>query len=429
MSFKMSYDDEEVKNKSEANTEEILKQFEEFKFASRSKTIVIVIIAILATFCITIVAYARYLDRHQMLIVSEPVTPTLEAYIDKLNTFMTNYFRGERPSDEELIEGALKGYIDAYGDPYTEYLTKEEWQDLDESLSDFVGIGVYLESSKKTVGTVITDLVSDDSPAAIAGIKAGDRVIEVDLEDVSDKDAKYVSNKVRGLEGSTVKIKVDRDGEELEFNVERQKIKAYEIKHEMLEGDIGYIDFDSFTEESYHEFVEAINDIKKQNPKGLILDLRNNTGGYVDRCLNIADLFVDEGKVLLTEEDAAGNRKVETAKSPKQVDLPMVVLVNEYSASASEILTGILKDYKVATILGTQTYGKGVIQQVFTSEDLKFGEGALRVTIEEYFTPNDNAIHEVGITPDIVLELDKNYDSKDRSTDNQLNKALEILKK
>ena len=410
------------------NGEEVLKAFEEFKAASRTKTVVLIIIAILATFCITILCYGKTLEREGLIISSRPEAETIEKSINALGHFMDTHFKGEKPTEDELIEAAYKGYIKGYGDPYTEYLTAEEWKELDESLSDFVGIGVYLGEKKTSSETVILGTTSDDSPAAQAGLKAGDIIVEVDLEDVTGKGSKYVSEKVRGVEGTDVKITVERGTETLDFTIKRAKIKSAEIKHEMLSGNIGYIDFDSFTEDSYKEFKAAMDDIMNHNPKGLIIDLRDNTGGYVDAAINIADLFVEEGKVLFTTEDHKGYIQTKTAKGPKQIDLPVVILVNGYTASASEILTGVFKDYNIGKVVGTNTYGKGVIQQIFTNDEICVGGGVLKITVEEYATPNGTKINKVGIKPDIEVELDDDYDGTDKNKDNQLNKALEILK-
>ena len=238
-----------------------------------------------------------------------------------------------------------------------------------------------------------------------------------------------MSSKVRGIEGSTVKIKVLRGEQTLEFSIKRARIKSYEIRHEMLNGDIGYIDFDSFTQDSYNEFKEALNDIKSHNPKGLIIDLRDNTGGYVDAALKIADLFAEKDKVLLIQEDKNGYRSEKTALSDPQIKIPTVILVNGYTASASEILTGIFKDYGLATIVGTQTYGKGVIQTIILNSELNAGGGVLKVTTEEYFTPKENKINKIGITPDVEIQLDEDYDGTNKEEDNQIQKAIEILKK
>ena len=402
---------------------------EDRKYMTRVKVIIAVMITFVITFCGTIFLYGKYLSNKGLMINSYKSSDSIVDQINALRTVIEEKYKGEI-DDDKLTQAALKGYVEGLGDEYTEFLTSDEWEDLDSSLSEFVGIGVYMSQLKSTNETIIIGTIDDDTPAAKAGIKAGDIIKEINLEDVSTKGSEYISSKIKGTAGSTVKIKVLRGEEELTFDVERAEIKVYKIKHEMLQNNIGYIDFDSFTDTSYNEFKAAYEDLKNNGATSLIVDLRNNTGGYVDSALNIADMFVDSGKVLLITEDKNGNRYTQSSKNSKEIDMPVVVLVNEYTASASEILTGILKDYKLATIVGTTTYGKGVIQEVYPDVLGKDIGGALKVTVSEYFTPNGNKINKVGIEPDEKVELDDS-ESTDitKDTDTQLQKAIEILKK
>ena len=402
---------------------------EDRKYMTRVKFIIAVMITFVITFCSTIFLYGKYLSNKGLMINSYKSSDSIVDQINALRTVIEEKYKGEI-DDDKLTQAALKGYVEGLGDEYTEFLTSDEWEDLDSSLSEFVGIGVYMSQLKSTNETIIIGTIDDDTPAAKAGIKAGDIIKEINLEDVSTKGSEYISSKIKGTAGSTVKIKVLRGEEELTFDVERAEIKVYKIKHEMLQNNIGYIDFDSFTDTSYNEFKAAYEDLKNNGATSLIVDLRNNTGGYVDSALNIADMFVDSGKALLITEDKNGNRYTQSSKNSKEIDMPVVVLVNEYTASASEILTGILKDYKLATIVGTTTYGKGVIQEVYPDVLGKDIGGALKVTVSEYFTPNGNKINKVGIEPDEKVELDDS-ESTDitKDTDTQLQKAIEILKK
>lgn len=402
---------------------------EDRKYMTRVKVIIAVMITFVITFCGTIFLYGKYLSNKGLMINPYKSSESIVDQINALRTVIEEKYKGEI-DDDKLTQAALKGYVEGLGDEYTEFLTSDEWEDLDSSLSEFVGIGVYMSQLKSTNETIIIGTIDDDTPAAKAGIKAGDIIKEINLEDVSTKGSEYISSKIKGTAGSTVKIKVIRGEEELTFDVERAEIKVYKIKHEMLQNNIGYIDFDSFTDTSYNEFKAAYEDLKNNGATSLIVDLRNNTGGYVDSALNIADMFVDSGKALLITEDKNGNRYTQSSKNSKEIDMPVVVLVNEYTASASEILTGILKDYKLATIVGTTTYGKGVIQEVYPDVLGKDIGGALKVTVSEYFTPNGNKINKVGIEPDEKIELDDS-ESTDitKDTDTQLQKAIEILKK
>ena len=396
---------------------------DERKYNEKVKIIIAILITFIVTFCLTIFLYYTYLSNQGALIKRYESSEDISDSLDEIRTIIDRVYKGE-VNDENLKDAAIKGYVEGLGDEYTEFMTASEWESLDSTLSDYVGIGIYLAEKKDTGETVVLGTVHEDSPAAQAGIQAGDIIKEINLEDVSTKGSEYISSKIKGIEGSTVKIKVLRGEEELVFDIERRSIKMYQIKSEILNGNIGYIDFDSFTDTSYEEFKTAYESLVSQGTKSLIVDLRDNTGGYVNSALNIADMFVDEGKTLLITEDKNGNREEEYSKTGKVIDMPVVVLVNEYSASASEILTGILKDYGVAKIVGTKTYGKGVMQSIFTG----ILNGALKVTTAEYFSPNGNKINKVGIEPDEVVELDISEDELlTRENDNQLQRAIEIL--
>lgn len=397
---------------------------EERKYNERVRIVIAVLITCIITFCLTIFLYYKYLSNNGALIKEYESSEEISSSLDEIRTIIDRYYKGEI-NDEDLKNSAIKGYVAGLDDEYTEFMTASEWETLDSALTDFVGIGIYLAQTKDTGETVILGTVSEDAPAAKVGLKAGDIIKEVNLEDVSTKGSDYISSKIKGVEGSTVKIKVLRGEEELVFDVERKSIKMYQIKSEMLEGNIGYIDFDSFTDTSYDEFKSAYESLKSQGAESLIVDLRDNTGGFVTAALNIADMFVDSGKVLLITEDKNGTRDEEYSKTDKVIDVPVVVLVNKYSASASEILTGILKDYGAAKIVGTKTYGKGVMQSIFTG----ILGGTLKVTTAEYFSPNGNKINKVGIEPDEVIELQIDDDETlTRENDNQLKRAIEMLK-
>lgn len=394
------------------------------RYNEKVKIVLAVLCTIVITSCATVFLYDRYLNKNEMLINSYESSEDVTKSLNELRTILEANYKGEL-DETSMIECALKGYVEGVGDEYTEFLSQKEFEDLTTNLSDFVGIGVYLAEEKTTKYTVVIDTTNEESPAAQAGIKSGDRIIKVDSEDVSTKGVEYVSSKVKGVEGTKVKVTVLREDEELTFDITRKSIKVHEIKHEMLEGNIGYIDFDSFTAESYQEFRTAYLDLQEKGAKSLIVDLRDNTGGYVDSALNIADLFVEKGKVLLVTEDKDGDRSKNYSKNDKIIDVPVVLLVNGYSASASEILTGILKDYEIAEIIGTNTYGKGVIQNILPN----VLNGALKITTNEYFTPKENKIHHVGIQPDIEVELNKEITKLTKENDNQLQEAIKILKK
>lgn len=397
---------------------------EEKKYNCTVKIIASIVITFLITFCLTILAYGKYLEINGALIEEYESSDDIANSLDVVRTKLEQEYKGDI-DDEKLKESAIKGYVEGLGDEYTEYMTKKDLEDLNSSLSDYVGIGVYLAEMKNTKASVIIGIIGDDSPAAKAGLKAGDIIKEVNLEDVTDKGVEYVSSKVKGIENTTVKVTVLRNDEELTFDIVRQKVRVYEIKSEMLEGNIGYIDFDSFTDTSYDEFKSAYESLKSQGAQSLIVDLRDNTGGYVNSALKIADMFVDKDKTLLITEDKNGNKTTQKSTTEKEINMPVVLLVNDYSASASEILTGILKDYEIATVVGINTYGKGVIQTIFPN----VLDGALKITVAEYYTPNGNKIHKIGIEPDEIVEEDTKTTEITKDNDLQLKKAIEILKK
>lgn len=400
---------------------------ENIQYSVRVKIIIAVLITFVITFCFSIFVYDRYLSSKNLIVSEYESSGNIQEDLDLLRTTLESNYKGEI-NDKELYFSALKGYVEGLGDEYTVLMSDDEYDSLNSTLDDFTGIGIYLAEEKNTGRTIIISAINDETPAAQAGIKPGDIIIEVNLEDVSTKGVDYIASKIKGKEGTTVKVKVLRGEEEIVFDIERKTIQLYKLEYEMIENNIGYIDFDSFTGTCDEEFIEAINDLNSQGMKSLIIDLRDNTGGYVDSALNIADLFIEKGKTLLITEDKDGNEEKEVAAKDKTVDVPVIILVNEYSASASEILTGCLKDYNVATVVGTNTYGKGVIQSLVPNVLGEQIGGALKVTIAEYYTPNKNKINKIGIEPDEVVELELGDDETlTKDNDNQLKKAIEIL--
>lgn len=400
---------------------------ETFRYNMKVRIVIAVLLTFVITFCASIFLYDQYLASHQMLVKNYESSGKIEEDLNQLRTVLEDNYKGEIDEDK-LYQAALKGYVDGLGDEYTTLMSAEELESLNSSLTDFVGIGVYLTEEKNTGRTIILGNIDEETPAAKAGLKSGDVILEVNLEDVSTKGSDYVSSKIKGKAGTSVKIKVLRGEEEIEFDVQRDNIRVYKIKYEMLDNNIGYIDFDSFTDTCDEEFEEAYNDLKKNGAKSLIVDLRDNTGGYVDSALNIADLFLDKGETILITEDNKNNEERDVAIREKIIDIPVVLLVNDYSASASEILTGCLKDHKIATVVGITTYGKGVIQSLIVNDlGAKIG-GALKITTAEYFTPNKNKINKIGIEPDEVVELEIAIDETlTKENDTQLRKAIEIL--
>ncbi len=348
--------------------------------------------------------------------------------IDKLNS-LYGLIKGTYLEDvdkETLQEGMYRGMLEALNDPYSEYYNKEEFAKMMESTSGtFEGIGAYLTQDPETDNILVVKPIKD-SPAEKAGMKADDIIVEVDGEDISGQDLNLVVSKLRGPKGTTVNVGVRREGEEelIYFDLKRDEINSVSVEYEMLEDKIGYVqlmDFESDTEKQFREAMDALED---QGMEKLIIDLRSNGGGFVDISVEVADRLVKEGVIVSVKDKNGLSYKYEDKGDEDFVTLPCVVLVDGNTASASEILTGCLKDYGLATIMGTKTFGKGITQIITPLED---GSG-VKITNSRYYTPEGKNIHEIGIEPDIVIEWDSDKYKED-GTDNQLDAAIDYLKK
>ena len=329
--------------------------------------------------------------------------------------------------DKKLIEYAIKGYIAGLGDPYTQYLTKEEMQDFKEDTEgEYVGIGVYTTNDTEKNSIVVVRTIGD-SPASRAGLLTGDIISKVnDIEYNGEKLSEAVKQ-MKGQAGTNVKITIIRNNQEMEFNITRENIKISHVSSEVIDNDIGYIKISSFEGGCAEEFQNRFNEIEDKNIRSLIIDLRYNGGGIVDEALKIADLMVPKDEILLITSDKENAEEITKAKNPEKIKMPIIVLVNEYSASASEILAGILKEDIDAKLIGVKTYGKGVIQTVYTLTD---GSG-LKITTNEYFTPKHNKINKIGIEPTLEVKLPEEYrytSNIPRESDTQLKKAIEEIK-
>ena len=392
------------------------------------KMIMLVLIVIIVTSLVTAFATYQYL-RNNGVSYSKVNTTSLEGLEYTLSQFRSELekkYIGEI-NDEELIEGAVKGYVDALGDPYTTYYTKKEMKTImEETNGNFVGIGVYMTKDLEKNAILIIKPI-ENSPAEKAGILPGDLITKVDDVEYTGDKLEEASNKIRGEEGTKVKLEIYRDGETKTFELTRTKVTVSHVTTKVSDNNIGYIAISDFEGNCASEFEEKYKQLEKQGIKKLIIDIRNNGGGIVDEALEIANMLVDKDSTLLITKDKSDKEEVTKATEKPIINMPTVVLVNEYSASASEILAGALKDNGKATLVGTKTYGKGIIQELHQLSD---GSG-LKITVSEYYTPNHNAIHKIGITPDV--EIDLSEDVKQQTTiqekdDNQLQKAIEILK-
>ena len=356
--------------------------------------------------------------------LSEDEESDIDAISRKLKSFrriINEHYIGDI-DEQKIVDETIKGYINGLDDEYSQYMTADEWDDYQaNALGNYVGIGIYM--AKDDSGNIVIVQPIEESPAEAEGLLSGDIIVEVDGESTQNMDASEVASKVKGEEGTKVNLKILRDDEYLVFDVERKAIKVYHVKNEMLENNIGYIKLSTFDEGCSAEFENAFNELQEKGAKKLIIDLRDNTGGLVDEALEIADKIVPKGEKLLLTVDAKDNKETTIAEYEPIINMDIVVLVNEYSASASEILVGALKDNNEATIVGTKTYGKGVIQNVIPLVD----GSVLKLTTAEYFTPNETKINKIGIEPEIEVELIE--EAKDEEEiDEQLDKAIELLK-
>ena len=325
-------------------------------------------------------------------------------------------------TEEKLEEGVYKGVLEALDDPYSVYYTNEELLELQQQTEGiYYGIGAYI-SQNKEVGYVQISKVMKNTPAEESGLLQGDYIYMVDGEDMQDNDSTYVVSKIKGDEGTKVMITVLREGvaEPMDIEVERRKIESPTVEYEMLENGMAYIQIVEFDLVTTTQFETAYKQAKKDGMKGLILDLRSNPGGNLSTVCDIARMMLPKGLIVYTE-DKYGKRVEYTCDGNQEIDVPLVVLTNGYSASASEILAGAIKDYGIGTLVGTTTYGKGIVQKVINLSD----GSAIKLTVSTYFTPNGNNIHKIGIEPDVEEEFDaEQYAS---GVDNQLEKAKEVL--
>lgn len=345
--------------------------------------------------------------------------------IDELMSYIDLYYNDDY--DEDDIRNAIyAGTLEGLGDPYSVYYTADEYKDMQINTSGkYYGIGAALGQDAKTKEVTISK-VYEGTPAEEAGLRDGDQIVKVNDTVSTSEELSDLVQKIRGEEGTTVHLKIYRASTKktFEVDVERKNVELPSITSKMLDGGIGYIQISEFQSKTDEQFKSALADLKKQGMKSLIVDVRSNPGGLITAASNILDQILPEGTVVYTE-DKYGKREDYTSDS-NCIDCPIAVLVNENSASASEIFAGAIKDYNYGTLIGTKTFGKGIVQTVFPLED---GD-AVKITTAKYYTPKGNYIHGAGIEPDINLTYkysgpeDETYDMK---YDNQVQKAIEVL--
>ena len=328
----------------------------------------------------------------------------------------------EKTDEKTLEENIYKGLLQGLNDPYSVYYTKDEYDALKEETSgSYCGIGALVSQNADT-GVITAINVFKGSPAAKAGMKNGDIIFKVEDKEVTGEDLNNVVAKMKGEKDTKVKINVYRTSEKeyIDLEITRDKVDVPTVEHKMLDKSkgIGYIQITQFEEVTYDQFKEALDDLKKQGMKSVIFDLRNNPGGLYDTVCEMLDDLLPEGTLVYTKDK--DGKKQEKKSDANFLDMPMVVLQNENSASASEIFAGAIQDFGAGKIVGTQSFGKGIVQSIIPLSD----GSAVKLTVEKYYTPKGVNIHGKGITPDVKVEI-----SKDGKKDNQLQKAIEVIEK
>ncbi len=352
----------------------------------------------------------------------ESVSKDAERKISGLRELIDAKYLGD-VDDSELEEGIYKGLVSGLEDPYSVYYDEEETKSMMESNEgEYCGIGAVLTRNMDT-GIITLVQIYDDSPAMEAGLEADDILYKVEDKEVTGEDLTEVVSHIKGKKGTEVQLTVLRgdDNKEVTVTAVRNTVQVQTVKHEMKNDGIGYLAVSEFDLVTYEQYKEALADLENQGMKGLVVDLRNNPGGNLETVCDILDLMLPEGLIVYTE-DKEGNRDEKKSDEENQFCLPMVVLMNGNSASASEIYAGAIQDYGTGKIVGTQSYGKGVVQQIFMLKD----GTSVKLTIAEYFTPKGRNINGKGISPDVEVEYERNEENPD--ADNQLDKAMEVLK-
>lgn len=329
--------------------------------------------------------------------------------------------------DSKVLDNIYKAYVNAYGDKYTVYYTADEYAKIQESSNGaYYGIGVVVR--KNDDGTILVVEPYDGAPGKEAGMRKNDVIVTVNGESVADQDLNSVVAKIKGDEGTTVNIGIRRDGSDdiTELTVTRRKVEIKTVAYEMLDDSVGLITISEFDKVTAQQFKEAYAQLETMGMKGLVIDIRSNPGGLLNVVVDMLDEILPDGLIVYTE-DKYGNRQEYNGSNPDVIDVPLAVLVNGESASASEIFAGAVQDYGAGTIIGTQTFGKGIVQTIRRMSD----GSAIKYTIAKYFTPKGQDIHGHGVTPDIVEELSDEFNNLteyDASKDNQLQKAIEVIK-
>ena len=346
------------------------------------------------------------------------------AKIDRIRNQIYELYDGPI-EEEELLEGAVKGMVESLGDPYSQFYNAEEYARLNEDSSGkFVGVGIQINAEDDNI-VVVAPI--EGSPAMEAGIKSGDVIIRIDGTVYKGSDINEAVSYMRGEEGEPVTLTIRRDNQELDFTIIRREITSASVSYEMMPDRIGFIQLYQFTKDVDKDVRAALDDLASQGAEGFVLDLRGNPGGYLQESINIASNFIKKGEVIVSTKDKHGNKHEDFSIGGDYIGTPLTVLIDMGSASASEVVAGALKDYDAAVLLGTKSYGKGIVQTIM---NLDKGEG-LKLTVAAYYSPKGTNIHQIGIAPDIIVEMPEDLTNENYSIekDPQIQRALEELKK
>ncbi len=391
-------------------------------------TAVVLLIAAAAPFA-SAQLFAPYQTKDDTVTISRAEYERYQQYaeLDKIAEYIQNYYYQDADFDT-LLEGAKAGMVAALDDPYSFYYTAEQFHELwEDDEGEYAGIGIQISASYLTeLCTIIRTF--DGSPAEEAGLRKGDILVKVEDLDVTVYTLQEAVDIMRGVVGESVHVSVLRDKEILEFDIVRAVVHVNRVSSKMLDSDVGYIQLYEFAGDCAVSFKQHLDALLAQGMKALIFDLRDNPGGWVQDAVDIAGNFID-GDVVTYLEDKSGYQEFYNASDGK-IELPIVILVNEYSASSSEILSGALQDYGLAKVVGVQSFGKGVVQSVIALDPYDENTDGMQVTSAQYYTPNGNSLHKVGITPDVVVEMPEDQKNEvfqfGDLTDTQLAEAYRV---
>lgn len=380
-----------------------------------------------ALFCLAVLLILQFVSGIPVLF-SSSLTKEVAKKTQEAQSYIDKYYWKSDLDQEKLADYAIKGMVSALGDKYSDYYTTSEYnQAMGEVKGDYTGIGatIYMDTSTKQK---IIRKVQESSPAEEAGLKVDDVLLKINGEDISQKSLNDTVSMIRGKEGKTSKLTIQRKEQDktkvMEVTVTAKKLVNQSIHYKMLTGEKGYINISNFDNEGVKQFQSAMEDLKKQGMTGLVLDVRNNGGGSLEAVTKMLDELLPEG-VLLTEKYKNKEDVVYRSTGEKQFDKPIVVLINGGSASASEVMAGALQDRKAATLVGVKSFGKGIVQSIFS---LRFG-GGIKLTTGQYLLPSGRCIHGTGLTPDVEVTYSGTSNELGGEDDNQLQKALTVLEK